>query len=59
MRGPGPKSLGMIGERFRAETEGFAREPLPERWLEMVRSLDKEGGRPTRDREEAEPDEYP
>jgi hypothetical protein len=53
MRGPGPKSLSMIGERFRAETEDFTQEPLPERWHELVRSLHKEeGNRPTRDDEQ-------
>jgi hypothetical protein len=50
MRGPGPKSLSMIGERFRAETESLTREPLPERWLALMRSLDEqEGERSKRD----------
>ncbi len=48
MRGPGPRSLGMIGERFRAETEGITREPVPQRWLELMQSLEQhEGTRPT------------
>ena len=29
MRGPGPKTLSKIGEMLRAETKGFAREPIP------------------------------
>ena len=48
MRGPGPKSLGMIGERFRAETDNITREPVPERWLELMQSLEQhESTRPT------------
>lgn len=41
MRGPGPKSIGMIGERFRAETENITREPVPQRWLELMQSLEQ------------------
>ena len=33
MRRPGPKTLAMIGRRYRAETAEETREPLPERWL--------------------------
>jgi len=40
MRGPGPKTLGMIGRRFRAETRSATREPLPEHWLGLVHSLE-------------------
>ena len=40
MRGPGPKSLGMIGRRFRAETDSITQEPLPEHWLAIIHSLD-------------------
>ena len=39
MRGPGPKTLSKIGEMLRAETEGFAREPIPQRWLELIRAI--------------------
>jgi hypothetical protein len=41
MRGPGPKALGMIGRRFRAETQAMTQEPLPERWLALIHSLDQ------------------
>ena len=41
MRGPGPKTLSKIGEMLRVETESDTREPLPQRWLDLVRSLDK------------------
>jgi hypothetical protein len=41
MRGPGPKTLSKIGEMLRAETEGVTREPLPQRWLDLVYSLDR------------------
>jgi hypothetical protein len=40
MRGPGPKTLGMIGRRFRAETNKEIAEALPERWLTLMRALD-------------------
>jgi hypothetical protein len=40
MRGPGPKTLSKIGEMLRAETEGFAREPIPQRWLELIRAME-------------------
>jgi hypothetical protein len=46
MRGPGPKSMGMIGERFRAETEIITREPVPQRWLELAQSLEQLGEKP-------------
>jgi hypothetical protein len=41
MRGPGPKALGMIGRRFRAETQAITQEPLPERWLALIHSLEQ------------------
>jgi hypothetical protein len=41
MRGPGPKALGMIGRRFRAETQAMTQEPVPERWLALIHSLDQ------------------
>jgi hypothetical protein len=41
MRGPGPKTLSMIGRRLRAETRGITEEPLPEGWLKLVRALDE------------------
>ena len=40
MRGPGPKTLSKIGEMLRAETEGFAREPTPQRWLELIHEME-------------------
>jgi hypothetical protein len=42
MRGPGPKTLLKIGEMLRAETEGITREPLPQRWLDLLQSLEKQ-----------------
>lgn len=56
MRGPGPKSLSLIGERFRAEADSITREPLPERWLALMRTLDEQDGkRSERDQEEPVP----
>jgi len=40
MRGPGPKTLSKIGEVLRAETDGVTREPVPQRWLELIHSLE-------------------
>ena len=40
MRGPGPKTLRMIGRRLRAETQSITQEPLPERWLALIHSLE-------------------
>jgi hypothetical protein len=45
MRGPGPKTLGMIGRRLRAETESVTRERLPEGWLDLIQSLDEREGK--------------
>jgi hypothetical protein len=42
MRGPGPKTLAMIGRRYRAETAEETREPLPEQWLALIHSIDKQ-----------------
>jgi hypothetical protein len=39
MRGPGPKSLEMIGTKLRVESESITQEPLPERWLALMHSL--------------------
>jgi hypothetical protein len=33
MRGPGPKSLGMLGKRLRGGLAGMAQMPMPARWL--------------------------
>ena len=41
MRGPGPKTLAMIGRRYRAETAEEMREPLPEPWLALIQSIDE------------------
>jgi len=40
MRGPGPKTLSKIGEMLRAESEGIAREPIPQRWLELIHAME-------------------
>jgi hypothetical protein len=42
MRGPGPKTLAMIGRRYRAETAVETREPLPERWLALIHFIDEQ-----------------
>jgi hypothetical protein len=42
MRGPGPKTLAMIGRRYRAETAEETREPLPDEWLALVHSIDEQ-----------------
>jgi hypothetical protein len=41
MRGPGPKTLAMIGRRYRSETAEATREPLPEHWLALIHSIDE------------------
>ena len=42
MRGPGPKTLAMIGRLYRAETAVETRKPLPERWLALIHSIDEQ-----------------
>lgn len=42
MRGPGPKSLAMIGRRFQRETQSITQELLPEGWHELIRALEKD-----------------
>jgi hypothetical protein len=49
MRGPGPKTLAMIGRRYRAETSEETREPLPERWLALIHSIDEQEKKRCRD----------
>jgi hypothetical protein len=39
MRGPGPKSLGLIGDRLRADSEGIVQEPIPEQWHSLMQLL--------------------
>ena len=34
-------SLDMIAKGLRGEAEDFAREPLPERWVDLIRYLDE------------------
>jgi hypothetical protein len=41
MRGPGPKTLAMIGWRYRGETSEETQEPLPERWIALIHSIDQ------------------
>ena len=41
MRGPGPKTLNKIGEMLRGEMEGGTREPVPQRWLDLIDSLER------------------
>jgi hypothetical protein len=40
LRGPGPMTLDTTGEMLRAETAGSTQEPLPQRWLDMLNSLE-------------------
>ena len=49
MRGPGPKTLAMIGRRYRAETVEATREPLPEHWLALIHSIDEQEKKRWRD----------
>jgi hypothetical protein len=58
MRGPGPKSLSMIGRRLRNETRSVTLEPLPESWLILIHSLaQQEQKRPeTEPQEERSPE---
>jgi hypothetical protein len=42
MRGPGPKTLAMLGRRYRAETAEETREPLPQYWLALIHSIDQQ-----------------
>jgi len=44
MRGPGPKSLEKIGEGLRERMAPTTTEPLPEEWLQLVRSLEAKDG---------------
>ena len=39
MRGPGPKTLGKLGEAYRGEAEGDVRERIPKQWLTLVASI--------------------
>ena len=39
MRGPGPKTLIKIGEMLRAQTEGDTREPVPQKWIELIERM--------------------
>lgn len=51
MRGPGPKSLGMIGRRLRGEMSAVTQEPLPARWLALLEAAERrEQGRTGADR---------
>src|SRR4029450_13567656 len=49
VRGPGPKTLAMIGRRYRAETAEETREPLPEQWLALIHSIDEQEKKRCRD----------
>ena len=46
MRGPGPKTLSMIGRRLRAESEKVTQEPFPPDWLHLIHSLAERDRRP-------------
>jgi hypothetical protein len=40
MRGPGPKTLGKLGEMYRDETESVVRERLPDAWVALIRAIE-------------------
>jgi hypothetical protein len=42
MRGPGPKTLAMIGRRYRAESAATTQEPLPHYWLALIHSINEQ-----------------
>jgi hypothetical protein len=41
MRGPGPKTLSKIGELLREEVEADTREPIPQRWLDLIQAMER------------------
>jgi hypothetical protein len=41
MRGPGPMTLSKIGEMLREQVDDIRQEPLPQRWLELIRDLEQ------------------
>jgi hypothetical protein len=45
MRGPGPMTLSKLGETLRARTEDLTQEPLPQRWLDLLGSLEQKNPR--------------
>jgi hypothetical protein len=44
MRGPGPKTLSKLGEMYRAETQDVLEERVPEKWVALIRAIEKRGG---------------
>jgi hypothetical protein len=45
MRGPGPKTLEKIGGELRARVNETTKEPIPEEWLTLLRSLEAREGK--------------
>jgi len=39
MRGPGPKTLGKLGDAYRAQAAGELEERVPDEWLALIRSI--------------------
>src|SRR5262249_3713032 len=39
MRGPGPKTLGKLGDAYRAQTESELEERVPDDWLALIQSI--------------------
>lgn len=39
MRGPGPKTLELIGGELRVRTKELTEAPLPDRWITILASL--------------------
>jgi hypothetical protein len=48
MRGPGPMTLNKIGEMLRDRVDDITQEPLPQRWLDLIRALDQQTKRPSK-----------
>jgi hypothetical protein len=46
MRGPGPMTLSKIGEMLRERVDDITQEPLPQRWLDLVRDLEQQKKHP-------------
>jgi len=39
MRGPGPKTLGKLGQSYRSQAEAELEERVPDEWLALIQSI--------------------
>ncbi|HEY7083801.1 MAG TPA: hypothetical protein VH519_03210 [Hyphomicrobiaceae bacterium] len=39
MRGPGPKTLGKLGDAYRTQTESDLSERVPDAWLALIQAI--------------------